>query len=221
MKNLRVTSSILGAYYNLTVNRFYQGAQLERIMNLIAMASDQRDMSRELIDVVNKINDVNYPTDSICKNSLMLSGITKDLSELEIIALRTLSRALVSNQSNQYLTYHAWLKDLSRPKNEIEKGIFAYAQGQLENAIELLKRASTQNALIPIDESIAIISYEAEKYEDALKYATKAQQFDMDVEISHSVLKEIARFSRSNLEKERAEEILNSIKLTKSTKIGF
>lgn len=221
MKQQKILDTILKTYYTLTANKFYSREQLERIMELLAWTSDSIQEKNELVKIVDKINENNFPSSAFCRNTLMLSALTMELSELETVALRALCSVLEKTKGEEYLTMHAWLKDLAKPDNLVEKAIFYYAQEQYEGAIELLKKAKSDNSIIPIEESIAFIGLKGGLYEVALESAAHVIYFDEGIMIKHSAMQRVMEIAKEKLNKAEADRIVESARTSKKVRIGF
>lgn len=221
MKNQKIISSIFKAYYTVTTGGFYTRDQLEKIMGLLAGATDCKERTKDLIEIVCEINENEFPAVADCQNALMFSALTGGLTEEAQLALRELANVLSTKKEEYAMTPHTWLKNLSKPNNEVSKSMLSYAYGDYEGAIDTLKRARADSAIIPIDESIAIIASEAQRHDLALEYAYRALYFENGIQLNHSYLKEIVNLSMAKLERSVADKIIDEATKSKKGKIGF
>ena len=108
-----------------------------------------------------------------------------------------------------------------KEKDNLELGYYKYAKGKLAESIAYFEKALKNEASVPIDEYIALISMENEDYTKAYEYSLKAQYIENE-KIEVDWLVDIENISKSKISEIEGEKIRKRItNSSESPKIGF
>lgn len=217
-------SALFDLYYNVTENGFYNEEQMKRILRLIVYACGERsDAAEEMYDTVKEIRDKGVNDLISCQNALLVARFSDNGKEL-LPALNPLFQYYRSREGKRFSNENAWRRYTMTAAEPLVRGVYEYAQGWNAEAVRSFEKALTDGMdAYEVLQLLAVVSCEAELYEKALEYATRAFWADKDHRMEHPTMTEIEAIAKKRLGKRRSEEILASIVygVEEKNKIGF
>lgn len=216
--------ALFDLYYNVTENGFYNEEQLKRILRLIVYAGgDMPSVAEKMYDTAMEIRAMKVNDLISCQNALLVSRFSENCQE-RLFALNALFQYYRSREGRIFSNEGAWQRYMMTSAESFARGFYEYAHGRNAEAIRSFEKAMTRGA----DEYealqlLAVISCEAELYEKALEYATRALWADKDHKMDHPTMAEIEEIAQTRLGKRRCEEIRATVVhvSAEKNKIGF
>ena len=215
--------SVFYDFFRLTEGGFYSEAQEGRLLRLLSRAAgDGVKRAEQRVAALRQLQESDVGDAVRCRNFLLILQFDPDPDPLLVAAAEARLAMLEEERPHAFAGKTAWCRAIF--EDDVARGLYEYASGQLAEAIESLAEALRGDyGRLALPEMLAVISREAGDAARGLEYALRAQWIGGALRVEAPHLARIEAWARKRL---GAEQIVAAERAAKAcgrglAQIGF